>query len=64
MDYLEERTKKSFAAVKTDVDELKRSMNDWIIFLDGSLRDAKMRLHAMEKRVSELEERQDLSWKQ
>jgi len=63
MDELEERTKKSFMAVKGDVDEFKRSMNDWIIFLDGSLRDAKQRIHELENRIAELEARQDVPWK-
>lgn len=50
----EETTISSFAAVKADVDELKRSMNEWIIFLDGSLRDARMRILELEKKIDEL----------
>ena len=52
---LEKATKKSFHAVKSDVDELKRSMNEWVIFLDGSLRDSKMRVHELERKIAELE---------
>ncbi len=59
----EAKTKKSFIAVKNDVDEFKGSMNDWVIFLDGSLRDARQRIYALERKVAQLEEKQDLSWK-
>ena len=54
----------SFRVAKADVDELKSSMNEWIIFLDASLRNAKQQIMLLEKRIAELEERQDLSWHQ
>ena len=59
----EQTTVKSFHAVKADMDEFRRSMNEWIIFLDGSLRDAKQQVRFLERRIAELEERQDLSWR-
>ncbi len=59
----EETTIKSFGAVKSDMDEFRRSMNEWIIFLDGTVRDLKMQVLEMEKRVAELEERQDMQWR-
>ena len=62
MGSFEEKTIMSFRVAKADVDELKRSMNEWIIFLDGSLRNAKQQIMLLEKRIAELEERQDLSW--
>ena len=58
----EEKTIMSFRLARTDVDELKRSTNEWIIFLDASLRDAKQQIRFLQKRIAELEERQDLSW--
>ena len=59
----EESTIKSFGAVKSDMDEFRRSMNEWIIFLDGSLRESKQHIRVLERRIAELEERQDLSWR-
>mgnify|MGYP001566513138 CR=1 FL=1 len=63
MDDFEQTTVKSFHAVKSDVDEFKRSMNEWIIFLDGSLRDAKQRIMELERKIAELEARQDMFWR-
>lgn len=37
------------------MDELKRSMNEWVIFLDGSLRDIKQQLIELKRKVEELE---------
>ncbi len=59
----EQMTVKSFHAVKADVDEFRRSMNEWIIFLNGSLREAKQQIRVLERRIAELEEHQDLSWR-
>ena len=58
----EEKTIMSFRVAKADVDELKSSMNEWIIFLDNGLRDAKMQIRRLERRIVELEERQNMSW--
>lgn len=63
MRQFEQDTIKSFQAVKGDMDEFRRSMNDWIIFLDGSLRAAKEQIMALERRIAELEERQDMQWR-
>lgn len=63
MPAFEESTIRSFGAVKSDVDEFKRSMNEWIIFLDGAVRDLKMQVLELERRIAELEERQDMQWR-
>ena len=62
MGSFEEKTIMSFRVAKADVDELKGSMNEWIIFLDASLRNAKQQIMLLEKRIAELEEHQDASW--
>lgn len=59
----EQKTIKSFHAVKADTEEIKRSVNEWIIFLDGSLRMAKERVLELENRLAELEARQDTQWR-
>ncbi|MBI2145193.1 hypothetical protein HYU18_02615 [Candidatus Woesearchaeota archaeon] len=45
----------SFQAARAEMDELKRSMNEWVIFLDGSLRDIKQQLIELKRKVEELE---------
>lgn len=59
----EQATVKSFHAVKADMDEFKRSMNEWVIFLDGSLRDAKQHIRALERKIVELESELDMMWR-
>ncbi|MBI2144439.1 hypothetical protein HYU17_04800 [Candidatus Woesearchaeota archaeon] len=59
----EEKTIESFRAAKADVSELKRSMNEWIIFLDNSLRDTKEQVRFLERRVSELESEIESIWR-
>ena len=59
----EETTVNSFHAVKTDVEEFRRSMNEWIIFLDNSLRDAKEQVRFLERRVTELESEIETMWR-
>ncbi len=63
MTNFEQKTIESFKAAKADVDELKRSMNEWIIFLDNSLRDAKEQVRFLERRVSELESEIETIWR-
>lgn len=59
----EQTTVKSFHAVKADMDEFKRSMNEWVIFLDNSLRDAKEQVRFLERRVAELESEIEMMWR-
>ena len=59
----EQKTVESFRAAKSDVDELKRSMNEWIIFLDNSLRDTKEQVRFLERRVAELESEIETMWR-
>lgn len=59
----EEKTIESFKAAKADVEELKRSMNEWVIFLDNSLRDTKEQVRFLERRVTELESEIETMWR-
>ncbi len=59
----EEKTIQSFQAARADIDELKRSMNEWIIFLDNSLRDTKEQVRFLERRVAELESEIETIWR-
>lgn len=51
----EQKVANSFSEVKKDVSAFKNSVNDWIIFLDHSQRETKMRLHELERKVRQLE---------
>lgn len=44
--------------IRQEVDALKQSMNDWILFLDGNQRDSKEHIRHLERRIRELESRQ------
>ena len=54
MDF-KKKTLDSFASLRDDMDRFQDSMNDWIIFLDGELRDSKTQIKELQKRISELE---------
>ncbi len=47
--------KEAFNAVRRDVNELKRSMTEWVLFLNNNQRDMKIRLYELEKKVKQLE---------
>ena len=63
MTSFEEKTIESFQAARADVEGFRRSMNEWVIFLDSSLRHAKQQIRALEQRLAELEARQDMQWR-
>ena len=54
MDF-EKKTLNSFASMRDDIDRFQESMNDWIMFLDGELRESKIQVKELQKRISELE---------
>ena len=47
--------RKAFKAVRNDIEGLKRSMTDWILFLNNNQRDMKIRLYELERKVRQLE---------
>ncbi|GEM_PF-2356752 len=55
---LERKIRGSFLNAKMDVDNLKQSMSDWIIFLDHNQRDMKERIKVLEDRLRRLEKLQ------
>lgn len=55
MDDFREKTMNTFAAMRDDVDQFKGSMNDWIMFLNHEIRDAKLQVKELQRRISELE---------
>ncbi len=55
MDDFREKTLNTFAVMREEVDQFKGSMNDWIMFLNHEIRNAKMQVKDLQKRISELE---------
>ncbi len=55
MDDFRKKTLNTFVAMRDDMDQFKGSMNDWILFLNHEIRDAKMRAKELQKRLEELE---------
>ncbi len=51
---------KGKSGLEKDVDELKMSVNEWVLFLNHQQRDTKTHLKAVEKRLRELELEKEL----
>jgi hypothetical protein len=49
------KIKIAFKRVKNDFLALKGSVNEWVLYLDSSNRDLKMRVVQLERRLAELE---------
>ena len=47
--------KRAFRRVKRDFSGLKSSLNEWVVYLDSSNRDLRIRVHELEKKLAELE---------
>lgn len=43
--------------IKEELDSLKQSVNDWILFLDGNQRQTKSYIRDLERRIRQLEMR-------
>ncbi|MBU0628414.1 MAG: hypothetical protein KKC75_04440 [Nanoarchaeota archaeon] len=50
------RIKNAFVKVKSDIESLKQSSNDWIVFLDEKNNEAEKRLEKIEARIDRMEE--------
>ena len=44
----------SFQNVKMDLDEVKKSVTDWILYLDSNQRNLQLRVAELEKEIKEL----------
>ena len=51
----EKKTLNSFTLMRDDMDRFTDSMNDWILFLNSELKEAKSTVNELQKRISELE---------
>ena len=49
------KIKDSFKAAKKDVNNLRTSVNDWIVFLNGNQNDIKVKLRELDRRLRKLE---------
>ena len=50
----------SFHNVKMDLDEVKKSVTDWILYLDSNQRNLLLRVAELEKEVKELKKQRQL----
>ena len=55
---LSESVRMSFQNVKADIDEVKRSVTDWLLYLDSNHRELVLRVAQLEKEVRELKKKQ------
>ncbi|MEM0231478.1 MAG: hypothetical protein QW471_01010 [Candidatus Woesearchaeota archaeon] len=51
----ENKVRFSFAVAKQDVENLKNSVSDWILFLDANQRELKERIRVLEAKMRMLE---------
>ena len=49
------KIKKSFSKIGKDMKELKKSVNEWVLFLNSNQRDLKLRVYELEKKIRMLE---------
>jgi len=49
------KIKNSFKRAKRDVDGLRGSVNDWIMYLNGNQNDLKVKLRELDQRLRKLE---------
>ena len=52
-----QKVKESFKAAKKEVSDMKEGMTDWILFLNESNRDLKVKVIMLEKKLNALEKR-------
>jgi uncharacterized protein Yka (UPF0111/DUF47 family) len=50
------KVKRSFKNVREDVESLKQSVNEWVVYLDGKEEQIEKRLDKIEDRIDRLEE--------
>ncbi|MCX6707328.1 MAG: hypothetical protein NT001_04280 [Candidatus Woesearchaeota archaeon] len=50
-----ENVRESFRKMKTDIVELRNSVNEWIVFLNSNQREMKRKIYELDRRLRELE---------
>ncbi len=54
------KTKNSFKKAKQDVNELRRSLHEWVLFLNSNQNDIKIKLRELDRRLRQLESEQEI----
>jgi len=54
------KIRNSFRRAKNDVSELKKSTNDWVMFLNRNQSDMKVKLYELDKRLRKLESEREI----
>lgn len=55
-----EKIKNSFKKVKKDVESLRQSTNDWVVFLNRNQADIKIKIYELENRIRKLEAEKEI----
>lgn len=55
MIFSQNKIRKAFKKVAKDFMSIKRSLNEWVIFLDGNQKQMKQRIFELEAKVAQLE---------
>jgi hypothetical protein len=53
-----DNVKRSFKKMKSEIEGLKSSTNEWILFLNGNQRDLKVRVYELERKFKQIEMRE------
>jgi hypothetical protein len=54
------RVKNAFRKAKTDMNALRGSVNDWILYLNGNQSDIKVKLRELDQRLRKLESEKEI----
>jgi len=54
------KVKTSFRKAKSDIDSLRASTNDWVLFLNGNQNDMKVKLRELDQRLRKLESEREI----
>ena len=54
------KIKNSFRRAKKDVGNLRYSVNDWVLFLNGNQNDMKVKLRELDQRLRKLESEREI----
>ena len=55
----QQKTLRSFQAMRDDMDQFRTSMNDWIIFLNEELRRSREQIQVLEKKLEDIQMRRN-----
>lgn len=58
--FFKEKVKNAFNKAKSDINGLRASTNDWVLFLNGNQNDMKIKLRELDLRLRKLESEKEI----